>query len=121
MKAKRLFYFLPLLLALALGTMGCSSDDNEENDYDAYTRKVEKQTGVVHYDVSLDRWYITCFEVGSIDAVSYYYPMEFQEEFMKEGVTIVFSGDIYEIDFDVPMIAGAQYWYVDIFYITKKL
>lgn len=88
------------LLAVLLPT-GCSSDKEpivpcfcESN----IINTVNDRLGVMKYNKQLDRWYILCrYHQLKEYYIEYYCPNNLEKQFRKEGLEVLFSGDLYEI------------------------
>ena len=71
MKTKNLFLYLPLLLALMLGTMGCSSDDDdipdgwEKGPAGFFTLKINREMPVENASALLEAIIVTSPNVTS--------------------------------------------------------
>lgn len=122
MKTKNIFLYLPLLLTLMLGTMGCSSSDDEEIQDEVSQNiigNVKLLNGTIRYDNISGRWFISYHKEGSIDSVINYYPNKLDDDFMIDGLGIIFSGLVYKGDLDTPQIGGLQTYCIDLSYIEK--
>ena len=54
-------------------------------------------SGYVSYESRFtQRWYIGHHIPGTIDCVDLYFPAEFPEQYMKEGLDVIISGVVYE-------------------------
>jgi hypothetical protein len=119
MKVNKTFFYLTMVVALMLSSIGCSRDDETKITVESIG-EVDLLRGTVHYNDVLQCWFITYYEEGSIDSFIDYYPYQLKDEYKTDGMQVVFSGLVYESNFDVPQIGGAQYYRIDLIYIETS-
>ena len=76
---------------------------------------VTNQAGMMHYDNRMG-WVVVDVDRGARSGASYFYPMKaLSEMFQKEGLAVMFSGELYST-WNPPQIAlgGSDYYYADI-------
>ena len=122
MKMGKTFFYLMMVVALVLGSTGCSSDDSYKRNDNVLKNigKVEDLKGTICYNDVLERWVIICHDNGSIDSVVYYFPMQLGRDYMFDGMSVVFSGFVYDGIFDIPKTGGASYYYIDLINIISE-
>jgi len=122
MKMGKTFFYLAMVVALVLGSTGCSSDDSYKSNDNVLKNigKVEDLKGTICYNDVLERWVIICHDNGSIDSVVYYFPMQLGRDYMFDGMSVVFSGFVYDGIFDIPKTGGASYYYIDLINIISE-
>ena len=112
---------LLLMTAMAFVFMGCSDDDekNNEDKKDGNTEiavkpevvaQVEDLTGTVMFNSVLGYWYINVPEGGSYDNVTLFFPLNMESDYRKAGQEVLFSGDLYEIVQEITVPAGTDYY-----------
>ena len=109
--------------ALACSLQDTSKYHSVENKYE-FQLKVEpskgsehvtNQAGMMHYDNRMG-WVVVDVDRGAQSGASYFYPMKaLSEMFQKEGLSVMFSGELYST-WNPPQIAlgGSDYYYADI-------
>ena len=123
-----------VMLALSFVLMNCK--DNDDNDcYDEIPEQptdpvaidtLKNVFGRIYYNEVISRWYISIHVEGTIDSVNCYYPLDMSSEFQQEGLRVIFSGNVYEMDssllnnYSVP--AGTECFMIDLLdiYILEK-
>lgn len=123
---------LLLITAMAFMFMGCSDDDEKNNDkekQDGNTEiavkpevvaQAEDLMGVVMFDNVLGYWYINVSEDGSYDNVTLYFPLNMEGDYCKEGQEVLFSGDLYEMVQEISVPAGFEYYAIKLTVIQKQ-
>lgn len=100
---KTSFYKSILLLAsiFALGFVNSCDKTETEPKYQVgeYVKHVDDLTAYVHFNEELGEWYLSYFILGSFDPVHDFYPGELDKAYQQEDMKVVFSGDIYNIDY----------------------
>ena len=116
---KKLF---PLLLVLTLCVVaGCSKDSEDENIVkgNEVISVVDNQSGIMQYDDSNNRWFISFHVQGSIDSVIRYYPIQLKQEFKKREKHVVFSGTIYSLTFSINQTGGMEAYLIELISIKE--
>lgn len=116
-----------LLAALFVAgiTMSCSVDnDDEEQEQQEkempdpkapgyqvgdFFKHIDDITATVHFNQTLGEWYLMHHVPFTIDSVHNYYPSELDKTFQQEGLKVVFSGDVYEINLKSEVAGYANY------------
>lgn len=123
---KKYFYYAMVAMMMNIPFTGCSSEDSNVNEpleeYGNFIESVEEQSGIIHYDEQLSLWYI--YQVGgntgNIDNVIKYFPTNLSKDFQEEGITVSFSGKLYESKFTIPQIGGLSHYVIVLTSINKK-
>ena len=61
-----------------------------------FVEHIDDITALVFFNQILNEWYLQFHVPQTIDVVYQYYPSKLDEEFLQEGMKVVFSGDVYE-------------------------
>jgi hypothetical protein len=102
MKTSFLSKSLLLLTSIVMLGFVTSCDKTEtEPKYQVgeYVKHVEELTAFVRFNEELGEWYLYYHIPGSIDSVHDFYPGELDKAYQQEDMKVVFSGDIYNIDY----------------------
>ena len=115
-------FILLLFSAMLIGATVSCSDSKEESDYIEKTPigTVTLTQGVMHYDSSSRHWFISHYIEGTIDQTEFFYPTALGKSFMSEGLHVTFSGNLYEMEFNVNRLGGAKYYCIDLTHISKE-
>lgn len=125
MKTNLLKSRLIMLAALFVAgiTMSCSVDadkeEQEEQEVEGqaapryqvgdFVKHVDDITATVHFNPTLDEWYLMYHVPFTIDSVHNYYLSELDKTFQQEDLKVVFSGDVYETDLKSHVAGYANY------------
>lgn len=102
MMRRKVFLFSLSLLAMMLFLPACSSEEKlstchcEKN----LVKTVEQVSGTMRYEDRLGKWYIEHGIPFSIDAVDDYFPDKLDKKFKQEGMKVLVSGDVYEMNIE---------------------
>lgn len=93
---------LMLLVSVAIVGITASCDDSEsEPKYQVgdFVKHVEELTAFVRFNEELGEWYLDYHIPGTIDSVHVFYPGPLDKVYQQEDMKVVFSGDVYNIDY----------------------
>ena len=101
---KTSFISKSLLLLTSIVMLGfvtsCDKTETEPKyQVGEYVKHVDDLTAYVHFNEELGEWYLSYFILGSFDPVHDFYPGELDKAYQQEDMKVVFSGDIYNIDY----------------------
>ena len=102
MKTSFITKCLLLMASIAIVGITASCDDSgSEPKYQVgdYVKHVEELTAFVRFNEELGEWYLDYHIPGTIDSVHDYYPGTLDKAYQQEGMKVVFSGDVYNIDY----------------------
>ena len=93
--------FLLLVSIVILGFVTSCEKSGTEPMYQVgeYVKHVDDLTAFVRFNEELGEWYLYYHIPGSIDSVHDFYPGELDKAYQQEDMKVVFSGDIYNIDY----------------------
>ncbi len=99
MKRRKYFiklFLLPLLAAIGMITMSCTSDSVD--DTPAYLLEevgdVDNLIGVIHYDAAINNWYVCTINSDGGEGIRYNIFSELSSDFQQENLQVRFSGEI---------------------------
>lgn len=103
----KVFLFL-LMVGTGVVCASCSSDDDDVVSPTAscycggeIIRTIHDRGGIMIYSKELGRWYIQCRYHQVIEYYEEYYCSEnLDDKYKKEGLPVLFSGDLYDINID---------------------
>ena len=98
-----------VLLMVAGAMTSCRSDDDEPF---VTTVSVKDIIGIVQFDNQSNRWALCAIASGTIDNVKKYYPIELERDFQKEGLNVIFSGDVSEMPLEAGTPAGTESYFI---------
>ena len=99
-----------------------SDDDEEQSTYEwtgPIVGQVRDQTGVVCYNSSNCHWIIFSHTEGTIDDAVVYYPVNLPDSLKSENLSVVFSGELAEIN-DLPIVGGQKNYKLRLVAIQRK-
>ena len=118
---------LKAIVLIVMGTVvltsldSCSSDDEEQSTYEwtwPTTGQVRDQVGVVRYNPSNSQWIISSYTEGTIDETVVYYPVNLPDSLKSENLSVIFSGDLAEIN-NLPIVGGQKNYRLRLIAIHK--
>ena len=102
MKASFISKNLLLLVSIVMLGIVTSCDKSESEpmyQVGEYVKHVDDLTAVIHYNEVLGEWYLSYSVPNTLDSVYNFYPGTLDKAFQQEGMKVVFSGEVYSIDY----------------------
>lgn len=104
------------------GSNESSSDDEDQSTYEwtePIVGQVQDQAGVVRYNSNNSHWIIFSHTEGTIDDAVVYYPVNLPDSLKSENLSVVFSGDLAEIN-NMPVVGGQKNYKLRLIAIQRK-
>ena len=116
---KKVFVYFSMLLAIGLLSACSNSDESEGKDLGHPIKSITDVSGFVSYNKNIRKWCLLDYIDGTIDCVNTYYPTEFANTFKAEGLKVVFSGEVFIADNNIPRLAGEEVYIIKLTKIEK--
>ena len=97
------------------------SSEGEQSTYDwteSIVGQVRDQTGTVRFNSSNSHWIIFSHTEGTIDDAVVYYPVNLPDSLKSENLSVIFSGDLAEIN-NLPIVGGQKNYRLRLIAIHK--
>ncbi len=93
--------FLLLVSIVMLGFVTSCEKSETEPKYQVgeYVKHVDDLTAVIHYNELLGEWYLSYSVPNALASFQDFYPGSLDKGYQQEGMKVVFSGEVYSIDY----------------------
>jgi len=118
-KFSQLFLFI-----VCLSTTTCDKENVNYPCSDSYIKieSLNNVTGIVGFDTSLNKYFITKHIEGTIDNIYTLYPCELSIDYMVENLNVTFSGDLFEgDDLPKPKLGGQEIYHINLNKIANTI